>query len=70
MFGKKFFHFLVILLICVALKMEKSKRPKHGKRKNVANNRQSQQNFHEVDAFGDDFVDFGAQTGPKGQFSW
>ncbi|CAO1302299.1 unnamed protein product [Diamesa hyperborea] len=29
-----------------------------------------QQNFHEVDAFGDDFVDFGAQTGPKGQFSW
>ena len=32
--------------------------------------RKEQQNFHEVDAFGDDFVDFGAQTGPKGQFSW
>lgn len=32
--------------------------------------RNEQQNFHEVDAFGDDFIDFGAQTGPKGQFSW
>uniref|UniRef100_A0A182QJH1 Secreted protein n=1 Tax=Anopheles farauti TaxID=69004 RepID=A0A182QJH1_9DIPT len=28
------------------------------------------QNFHEVDAFGDDFVDFGAQTGPHGAFTW
>ncbi|XP_053666156.1 uncharacterized protein LOC128715299 [Anopheles marshallii] len=27
-------------------------------------------NFHEVDAFGDDFVDFGAQTGPFGAFTW
>ncbi|XP_035909757.1 uncharacterized protein LOC118511130 [Anopheles stephensi] len=27
-------------------------------------------NFHEVDAFGDDFVDFGAQTGPYGAFTW
>uniref|UniRef100_A0A182JWB9 Secreted protein n=1 Tax=Anopheles christyi TaxID=43041 RepID=A0A182JWB9_9DIPT len=27
-------------------------------------------NFHEVDAFGDDFVDFGAQTGPLGAFTW
>jgi hypothetical protein len=40
-------------------------------RRNMAkHSRQSQQNFHEVDAFGDDFIDFGAQTGPKGQFSW
>lgn len=31
---------------------------------------QQQQNFHEVDAFGDDFVDFGAETGAHGQFSW
>lgn len=31
---------------------------------------QEQQNFHEVDAFGDDFVDFGAQTGSHGAFSW
>uniref|UniRef100_A0A182P2B6 Uncharacterized protein n=1 Tax=Anopheles epiroticus TaxID=199890 RepID=A0A182P2B6_9DIPT len=27
-------------------------------------------NLHEVDAFGDDFVDFGAQTGPYGAFTW
>ncbi|KFB40049.1 hypothetical protein ZHAS_00007509 [Anopheles sinensis] len=32
--------------------------------------RASPLNFHEVDAFGDDFVDFGAQTGPLGAFSW
>lgn len=32
--------------------------------------RQEVQNFHEVDALGDDFVDFGAQTGGHGQFSW
>lgn len=26
--------------------------------------------FYEVDALGDDYVDFGAATGPKGAFSW
>lgn len=26
--------------------------------------------FYEVDAMGDDYVDFGAATGPKGAFSW
>uniref|UniRef100_A0A1B0DH13 Uncharacterized protein n=1 Tax=Phlebotomus papatasi TaxID=29031 RepID=A0A1B0DH13_PHLPP len=26
--------------------------------------------FYEVDAFGDDFTDFGAQTGPRGAFTW
>lgn len=26
--------------------------------------------FYEVDALGDDYVDFGAATGPKGSFSW
>lgn len=70
MFGKKFFYFLVILFICAALKTENNKRLKHDTQKNAKSNRQSQQNFHEVDAFGDDFIDFGAQTGPKGQFVW
>lgn len=32
--------------------------------------RQQQQNFHEVDAFGEDFVDFGAHTGGFGAYSW
>lgn len=27
-------------------------------------------NFHEVDAFGDDYVDFGAHTGANGAFYW
>lgn len=27
-------------------------------------------NFYEVDALGDDFIDFGSQSGPKGAFSW
>jgi hypothetical protein len=70
MFGKKFFHFLVILLVCAVLKKGNHKRLKHSGRNNAKNTHQAQQNFHEVDAFGDDFVDFGAQTGPKGQFSW
>lgn len=26
--------------------------------------------FYEVDAPGDDYVDFGAYTGPHGSFSW
>lgn len=26
--------------------------------------------FHEVDALGDDYVDFGAITGQNGAFSW
>lgn len=34
------------------------------------NPRAGELNFHEVDAFGDDFVDFGAQTGPYGAFTW
>lgn len=66
MFGKKFFHFLMILLVCAVLKKGSNKRLKL-RNKNV---RQVQQNFHEVDAFGDDFVDFGAMSGPHGQFSW
>ncbi|XP_058819687.1 uncharacterized protein LOC131682313 [Topomyia yanbarensis] len=28
------------------------------------------QSFHEVDAFGDDYVDFGAHTGLNGAFYW
>lgn len=31
---------------------------------------QQQQQFYEVDALGDDYVDFGAVTGPKGAFTW
>lgn len=31
---------------------------------------EEQQKFYEVDAFGDDYLDFGAITGPKGSFSW
>lgn len=68
MFSKKLFHFLVILFICVALK--KNNRRLKQKIKENRSDRQVQQNFHEVDAFGDDFIDFGAQTGPHGQFSW
>ncbi|CAD7079192.1 unnamed protein product [Hermetia illucens] len=26
--------------------------------------------FYDVDAYGDDFVDFGAQIGPDGSFAW
>lgn len=65
MLCKKFIHLLMILLICVVLK-----RASHRRHKKPRAHRQAQQNFHEVDAFGDDFIDFGAQTGPHGQFSW
>ena len=70
MFGRRFFNFLVILLVCATLKVKTNKRSNHNKENYAKNARQAEQNFHEVDAFGDDFVDFGAQTGPKGQFSW
>jgi hypothetical protein len=68
MFGRKFFHILAIFLICATLKMDKNKSADG--RKMAKHTQQLQQNFHDVDAFGDDFIDFGAQTGPKGQFSW
>jgi hypothetical protein len=42
--------------------------PKRRRKKNL--NRQNQPNFHEVEGFGDDFVDFGAFLGSNGQFSW
>lgn len=66
---KKVFQFLAIILICVIIKNSQKKATRHkgstnGKLQN------GEQNFHEVDAFGDDFVDFGAQTGDHGQFSW
>lgn len=60
----------MILFVCAVLKKGNNKRLKNSRRSHNKATRQSQQNFHEVDAFGDDFVDFGAQTGPKGQFSW
>lgn len=40
-------------------------------RQQPANEKQiDQPNFHEVDAFGDDYVDFGARTGENGAFYW
>ena len=53
----------VIAFICVALR---SRGRKSSKQRQGGEDR----NFHEVDAFGDDFIDFGAQTGAHGQFSW
>lgn len=39
--------------------------------RSVDNGPQSEaQKFYEVDALGDDYVDFGALTGPRGAFSW
>lgn len=35
-----------------------------------ASSQVEQQKFYEVDALGDDYVDFGAMTGPRGAFSW
>lgn len=67
MFGRRITHFLVILLVFAVLKRADRK---HIKGKQFRENRQIEENFHEVDALGDDFIDFGAQTGPHGQFSW
>ncbi|KAG5677196.1 hypothetical protein PVAND_006976 [Polypedilum vanderplanki] len=53
---------MVLIFICASLKSKGKK----GSRQR----QQEDRNFHEVDAFGDDFVDFGAQTGEHGQFSW
>lgn len=73
--SKKFIRFAVAFLIFFMLNKQiyenavssaKSKRRKIEK----SSRQREQQNFHEVDAFGDDFVDFGAQTGEHGQFSW
>lgn len=69
MFGRKLIHLLVILFVFAVLK-KADRRSLKGSRQRVRENRQVQQNFHEVDALGDDFIDFGAQTGPLGQFSW
>lgn len=69
MLGKKLIHFLVILLVCAVLKRGNHKSLKH-RNKSVKSSRQPRQNFHEVDAFGDDFVDFGASSGRHGQFYW
>lgn len=69
MFGKRVLHFLVILLVFAVLKKADRKHINdHGNQ--FPDNRQVEQNFPEVDALGDGFIDFGAQTGPYGQFSW
>lgn len=69
MLGRKLFHFLIILLVCAVLKHGNHKCRRH-KSRSVKSSRQPRQNFHEVDAYGDDFIDFGASTGRHGQFSW
>lgn len=70
------FRIYLLFLTFVLLRGHTNHRKKSGsglkeKKKGInKSSRQEQQNFHEVDAFGDDFVDFGAQTGAFGQFSW
>lgn len=64
---KRLFQFLVVFFICAALK---GKSRKASKQQQLQQQREEEQNFHEVDAFGDDFIDFGAQAGDEGQFSW
>lgn len=70
MLGKKIFNLFILLLICVALKVNRAKVSNQVYNKNQKISRQSDQNFHDVDAFGDDFIDFGSKSGSKGQFSW
>lgn len=60
---RKIIQLFVLFLICCVM-------AKHHKRKRKLARQRVEQNFHEVDALGDDFVDFGAQTGENGQFSW
>lgn len=60
---------MAIILICVTIKnVNKKANRRSGSKSNRLQNEQP--NFHEVDAFGDDFVDFGAMTGDLGAFSW
>lgn len=80
--SRKVFAIFVIVLVFVMVDAARDSGDVHKQRKHQKvrktyrkpevkkQERNEQQNFHEVDAFGDDFVDFGAQTGPKGQFSW
>jgi flagellar biosynthesis/type III secretory pathway M-ring protein FliF/YscJ len=65
---KRLFQFLVVFFICAALRGKSRKASKQQQQQQQQ--REEEQNFHEVDAFGDDFIDFGAQTGERGQFSW
>lgn len=71
---KNIFCLSLLYLILTSLKGQNYYRPH---RKSVKQTesisksaRQEQRNFHEVDDLGDNFVDFGAQTGDHGQFSW
>jgi hypothetical protein len=69
MIGKNLLRllFVLLLLICSAVRSENDEQ---GKSENLEREENDEQKFYEVDAFGDDFVDFGAQTGELGQFSW
>jgi len=66
---KKLFQFLTIILICIVIRDDFVKAARRSSKK-VGKLRNAEQNFHEVDAFGDDFIDFGARTGDLGAFSW
>lgn len=66
---KKLLQFLAIILICVVIKNNHKKATRLNDYK-AGRLQDEERNFHEVDAFGDDFVDFGAQTGDHGAFSW
>jgi predicted secreted acid phosphatase len=64
------FLFCLLLLTTSSVEAAKNRRNRKKKDAKKLSRQQVEQNFHEVDAFGDDFVDFGAQIGEKGSFSW
>ena len=71
MWSKKYIKLIVMLFVCALLLNKQQTYNRNVKRGDSGmSSRQEEQNFHEVDAFGDDFVDFGAQTGDRGAFSW
>lgn len=65
----KFIHLTVLVMICAYLKRDNNRKMK-GKYSRNSRARAQLHNIYEVDAPGDDFVDFGAMSGPLGQFSW
>lgn len=60
---------MLILMICVYLKKGNRKIKESHHSRNL-DSRVRLHNIYEVEAPGDDFVDFGAVNGPYGQFSW
>lgn len=75
MLTKKVLFFILLFLLVVSFKARKLNKYHYEKKlkrvkETYRSAQQMQQNFHDVDAFGEDFVDFGAKTGNHGQFSW